>query len=43
MLTGSDAVGARFGSAIASLGDINKDKYNGKASNIEACKDNGKI
>ncbi|XP_053374563.1 integrin alpha-9-like [Mercenaria mercenaria] len=28
MLTGSDKSGARFGTAIASLGDLNKDKYN---------------
>ena len=34
MLTGSRQKGARFGTAIASLGDINLDHYNGAASSL---------
>jgi len=34
MLTGSRQKGARFGTAIAPLGDINLDHYNGAASSL---------
>lgn len=34
ILTGSDSSGARFGTAMASLGDMNVDGFNGKSDKI---------